>query len=181
MDTPPKKYSRFSIAMHWLMVILIVLVYATIELKGNFPKDSEPRNIMKQLHFMLGLTVLLLALVRLAVRLFITKVPPITPKPSPLVLGSAHLVHVLLYGLMIGLPILGWTLLSAAGKPIPFWGVDLPSLVAANKELVGNVKFWHETLANWGYALIGLHAVAALYHHYWVKDDTLLRMMPKRK
>ena len=181
MDTFQKRYGRFSIGMHWLMVLLIVLVYATIELKGNFPKDSDPRNLLKQLHFMLGLTVLFLAVLRLVVRVCFMRIPPITPKPSALVLGSAHLVHFLLYGLMIGLPILGWIILSAAGKPIPFWGVDLPSLVAANKELAGNVKFWHETLANWGYALIGLHAVAALYHHYWVKDDTLLRMMPKRK
>lgn len=51
------RYGRLSIGLHWLMLLLIAAVYATIELKGNFPKGSEPRELLKHWHFMLGLTV----------------------------------------------------------------------------------------------------------------------------
>ena len=80
--------------------------------------------------------------------------------------------------MMIGLPIAGWIILSAADKPIPFYGLDLPALVAPDQDLAKFVKGWHERVGSWGYWLIGLHAVAGLYHHYVRRDDTLLRMLP---
>ncbi|HEX7952210.1 MAG TPA: cytochrome b/b6 domain-containing protein, partial [Burkholderiales bacterium] len=68
--------------------------------------------------------------------------------------------------------------LSAAGKPIPFFGLQLPALVGESKDLAELFKEVHETGATAGYFLIGLHAAAALYHHYIVRDDTLRRMLP---
>jgi len=79
---------------------------------------------------------------------------------------------------MIGMPLSGWLLLSAAGKPIPF---DLPALIEANKELASQIKEIHEVIGTTGYFLIGLHVVAALYHHLVVRDDTLTRILPLRK
>jgi cytochrome b561 len=79
---------------------------------------------------------------------------------------------------MIVMPIAGWVILSASGKTIPFYGLDLPALVGPNKALAEQVKELHETVATIGYFLVGLHAVAALFHHYIVKDDTLRLMMP---
>ena len=90
----------------------------------------------------------------------------------------AKLTHLALYGFMIGMPIAGWIILSASGKAIPFFGMDLPALVGPDKALANQVKEVHEAVATIGYFLVGLHAVAALYHHYVVKDDTLRRMMP---
>jgi len=71
-------------------------------------------------------------------------------------------------------------MLSAAGKPIPFFGLELPALVAPDKALASQVKELHETIGKVGYVLIGLHAVAALFHHHVMKDDTLTRMLPRR-
>ncbi|NNG65473.1 cytochrome B, partial [Pseudomonas fragi] len=62
------QYSRMSIALHWLMVLLFVLIYAAIEFRGIFPKDSDGRNLMKDAHFMLGLTVFVLVWLRLLAR-----------------------------------------------------------------------------------------------------------------
>lgn len=59
-----ERYSRVSIALHWLMVLLFVLIYASIEFRGIFPKDSDGRNLMKDAHFMLGLTVFALVWLR---------------------------------------------------------------------------------------------------------------------
>ncbi|MGE6184144.1 cytochrome b, partial [Aeromonas media] len=101
--------------------------------------------------------------------------------PSPLMLKLGHLAHLALYGFLILTPLLGWLLLSAGGKPIPFFGFELPALIAPDDGLKGTIKELHETLANLGYALIALHAGAALYHHHVLKDSTLTNMLPERK
>ena len=152
------------------------LFYAFINLKGLFPKGSDARELMKTWHFMMGLTVLATVLVRIVVTL--TSVSPrITPNPPALQNLAMHLA---LYALMLGLPIAGWLILSASGKPIPFFGLQLPALIGENKELARSIKEVHEAVGTAGYFLIGFHALAGLYHHYLVKDDTLLRMLPKR-
>ncbi|MCQ4301964.1 cytochrome b [Pseudomonas songnenensis] len=173
------RYGRLSIGLHWLMLLLIAAVYATIELKGNFPKGSEPRELLKHWHFMLGLTVFALVWLRLMARW-------LHPAPKAVVSAVweralAKLMHLALYALMIGLPLLGWLTLSAAGKPIPLFGLELPALVGANQELAGRFKELHETLAVAGYWLIGLHAAAALFHQYVRRDGTLQRMLPRHR
>ena len=79
---------------------------------------------------------------------------------------------------MICMPLAGWLILSAAGKPIPFFGLQLPALISENKDLAKLIREFHETLGKVGYFLIGLHAVAALFHHYVLRDNTLRRMLP---
>lgn len=83
-----------------------------------------------------------------------------------------------LYVFMIGMPLLGWLLLSAKGTPIPFFGMHFAALIAENKALAESIKELHETVATIGYFLIGSHAAAALVHHYVLRDDTLRRMLP---
>jgi cytochrome b561 len=92
----------------------------------------------------------------------------------------AGLMHALLYVFLVVMPVLGWLTLSASGKVIPFFGLELPPLIAPDKAFASSVKEIHETIGTIGYYLIGLHAAAALYHHYFVRDDTLRRMLPER-
>ncbi|PWB31515.1 cytochrome B [Pseudomonas sp. SDI] len=172
------RYGSLSIALHWLMLILMIAVYACIEFRGIFPKDSAERDLMKSLHFMLGLSVFVLVWLRVVLRVA-HPTPRIEPTPPTWQTGLAHLMHLALYLLMIGMPLAGWVILSAADKPIPFYGLDLPALVAPDKDLAKLVKEWHEWFGALGYWLIGLHALAGLYHHYVVRDNTLLRMLPK--
>lgn len=172
------RYGELAIILHWLMAALIVAVYALIELRELFPKGSEPRDAMKALHFMLGLSVLLLAIPRLAAGLF-SPTPRISPQPPAWQKTAARLGHLTLYILMFAMPLAGWLLLSAAGKPIPFFGLHLPALIDPNKELAELIKELHETGGEIGYFLIAIHAFAALYHHYIQHDDTLRRIIPK--
>lgn len=171
------RYSSLSITLHWAMLLLLIAVYACIELRGYYPKGSDFREALKMWHFMFGLTVLLLVLIRAVARVT-GGTPPITPDPPAWQTLIARLTHLALYAFMIAMPIAGWVILSASGKAIPFYGLDLPALVGPNKTLAEQVKELHETVASIGYFLFGLHAVAALFHHYIVKDDTLRRMMP---
>jgi len=78
------------------------------------------------------------------------------------------------------MPLGGWVLLSASGKPIPFFGLQLPALLGENKGLADLIKEIHETGGTVGYFLVGFHATAALFHHYIKRDDTLVRMLPAR-
>ena len=146
----------------------------------NYPKGSDFREGLKSWHFMLGLSVLMLVIVRVVARL-LSPAPPITPMQPDWQRWLARAVHLLLYAFMIGMPIAGWIILSASGKTIPFFGLSLPPLIDENKVLAEQVKELHETVATVGYFLIAFHAVAALFHHYIVKDNTLRRMLPGRK
>ncbi len=174
------RYVSMSISLHWLMFLLMAAVYACIELRVIYPKGSDPRETLKMWHFMLGLCVLTLVWVRL---FFIIKgqKPAIVPTPPTWQHWLAKAVHGGLYLLMIGLPILGWLMLSATGKPIPFFGLELPALIHENKALGKLIKQIHETGGTVGYYLIGLHAIAGLFHHYVMRDNTLVRMLPTRR
>lgn len=174
------RYGALAIFLHWFMVLLIAAVYACMELSGSFPKGSDMREGLKTWHYMLGLCVLVLVICRLVVR-FTKHVPHITPSPSKWQRIFASAMHVALYVLMVVLPMLGWLILSAKGSIVPFFGLELPHLISESKSNAGWIKEIHETGAAIGYFLIGLHAAAGLFHHYFVKDNTLRRMLPQRK
>lgn len=175
----PDRYGVVPMGLHWLMLLLIIAVYASMELRGIFPKGSAQYNGMKTWHYMLGLSVFVLVWVRLVVRLMSTA-PIIAPPLPQWQMRLSHWVHAALYLLIMVLPLLGWLTLSAGGKPIPFFGLELPALIAENKANAKQIKDLHETIATAGYFLIGLHAAAALFHHYWMGDNTLKRMLPRR-
>ena len=174
---PGLRYSSLSIILHWLMLLLLASVYACMELREFYPRGSDFREGLKTWHFMLGLSVFVLVLVRISARV-VGGTPPISPQPPKWQNILAKITHFGLYALMIGMPIGGWLILSASGKPIPYFGLELPALVGPNKALAEQIEEIHETIGTVGYYLIGLHALAALFHHYVVKDNTLRRMMP---
>ena len=173
------RYGSLSIGLHWLMLLLFIAVYALIELREIYPKGSDPREAMKTWHSMVGMLIFSLTWLRLAARLS-GPTPDIVPEPPNWQQLLAKLVHLALYALMIAMPVTGWLLLSASGKPIPFFGLQLPALIGENKEIADQLKEIHEAFGTIGYYLIGIHVVAALYHHYFVRDNTLLRMLPWR-
>lgn len=173
-------YGSISIKMHWLMFILMAATFTFIECRVFFEKGTEMRDLFKMWHFMLGLLVLVMVIIRIYFRL--TQVTPkITPPPSAMQNMAAKAAHLVLYIFMVAMPIAGWFMLSAFGKPIPFFGLELPPLMAVNKEIGGTIHDIHELVGRIGYFVIGLHALAALIHHYIQKDDTLTRMLPESK
>ena len=174
------RYGTLSMTMHWLMLLLLIGVYACIELHGMLPKGSSERAVVKTWHFMLGLTVFGLVFIRLAIR-FVTPAPRLLPQIAAWQRHLAGLMHGVLYAVLIVMPVLGWTTLSAKGGVIPFFGLELPPLIGADREFGHQLEKIHETIGTLGYYLIGLHAAAALYHHYFVRDDTLRRMLPQRR
>ena len=174
-----ERYASASIVLHWLMLLMMVGVYATIEFREYFPKGSAPREALKMWHFMLGLSVLGLVWLRIAARL-VWVAPNSTLEGSVWQQTAAKATHLALYILMIGMPVAGWLVLSAEGKAIPFFGLELPPLVNENDALAEQVEEIHELGGIIGYWLIGLHTAASLFHHYILRDRVLTRMAPRR-
>lgn len=172
-----KKYAPSQIFFHWVIFVLIVVTYGAMELRGVVPRGSNAREWMRVIHYTCGLSVLILSVVRIFIKMA-HKEPPIVP-PLPrwqrILSKSAHGV---LYLLFIGLPLLGVLSLYFGGIEWQFFTYSMPLSEEPDLIIESDLIDWHETIATVGYFIIGLHAVAALYHHYVVRDNTLIRMMP---
>jgi superoxide oxidase len=173
------RYHRASIVLHWLVFLLIVAAFITIELKGQFPKGTEARELCKSIHGVFGQLIFIAMLLRLAIRLKYG-----VPKPigtSTLLNSLAQAMHCLFYALILITPIFGILYFQYAGKEIHFFGLIWPQFVTPSVESKKLVEAIHEFLGNSLYFLIGIHALAGLWHHYVFKDDTLRRMLNKVK
>ena len=171
------KFSPALILFHWLTLLVLVGVYLLVEGHEWFERGSDIRKWMMIGHTWLGLTVLLLTIPRIITR-FTSAYPPIAPPVASWQNNVARLTLLALYVWMLCMPLLGWLMQSAEGREVTFWGLQLPSLLAENKDLGHSLEEVHEWLGRFGYFLIGLHTLAALWHHLIRKDNTLLRMRP---
>lgn len=172
------KYSGLQIGIHWLVFLLVIIAYCAMEFRGFFPRSARP--VINMVHVSCGISILVLMLARLLIRLK-RPAPPIVPKPKLMMTGMAHLGHLAIYLLFIALPILGLVMMYNRGNPWFAFGLTMPHAAESNFDIVDTMKGYHILLANIGYWLIGLHALAALAHHYVWKDNTLLRMMPRKR
>lgn len=171
------KYHSASIFFHWFVFILVLAAFAVIELKGQFPKGSEARDLCKSVHGVIGQLIFIAMVLRLAVRLTFGVPKPTNPKPLFVTLAKA--MHWLLYALLLIAPIFGFLYFQYGGKEIHFFGLVWPQFVTPNPEMKKLVEEIHEFMGNTLYILIGIHALAGLWQHYVIKDDTLRRMLNK--
>lgn len=180
--TKAGRYDRLTRTMHWLTLAVMIATFATIELRVLFAKGTWARDEIKNWHFALGIVILLMTVARIANRLASRTRPPVVPAPPAWQDWLSSAVHVILYAALIGLPILGWFTLSAAGKPVPlFFGIELPVLIGPDKALAKYLEGIHKQIGSLLYWVIGLHAAAALLHHVVLRDNTLTRMLPGRR
>ena len=166
--------------LHWGIAALMIAGIICVELHEYFPKNSSTRNLLMGTHFQFGMLIFILALPRIMRALREGK-PPIAPPLSSWqrILSSA--THGLLYLVMIAMPILGVLAVQSGGYPLAFFGVPLPQLIGADKEISHTLHELHENIGNVAIALIILHAAAAYWHHFSVKDNTLTRMLSPKE
>lgn len=180
----PNRYPVALVLLHWLLAILIVGMLGSGLLVGSelLPKMQEFQLI--QWHKAFGVAVLLLAALRVAVRLWAMttqKIPPLPKAFKPWELKAAHLGHLGLYAAMIGLPLTGWLMVSSSpyGLPTLLWGsVAWPHLPGiAGLAWVNEVsKESHELLGYTMLALLAAHVGAVLKHYYQDKINLLPRV-----
>jgi cytochrome b561 len=173
------KHPVLIVALHWGSVLAILVAVAAMFARDAI-EDTTARQILLQVHRQLGLAVLVVVGVRILVRL--TKsLADHAPGMSTIMRLAARGAHVLLYGLLVALPVVGWALTSAHDIPLSFLGViHLPKLAAADSELADTLADYHMWLAWALLASVAMHAVAALWHHFVRRDAVLHAMLPGR-
>jgi cytochrome b561 len=179
-------FSPVAIALHWAIALLI---FANIALAWRFDALKEGLAWFRliQLHKSIGITVLLLSVLRLVWRV-VHPPPAYPPQMRRWERAAASTVHWGFYGLMLGLPLTGWAMVSASPTNLPtllFRKVRWPHLgfihdlpLDQRRPLTDALAFTHEQLANLAYVLIVLHVAAALRHQFFTRDRVLWRMLP---
>ena len=172
------RYAPVLRRLHWLMALLILAAYLLIEQRGLFPRGSAERAAMVQGHFWAGISVFVLVWWRLLARRR-HGAPPVTPALDRFSALAAKLGHLALYAFFIAMPLLGLATAWSDGKAvlIPFTGVALPALLPENEALAHSLEDLHGTIGEVFYWVIGLHVLAAIWHHGFRRDDTLKRML----
>ena len=176
MQETSSRYSAVAILFHWVIAAAIVTAVLIGWNMTDLPLSPHKLELYA-LHKSIGLTVLGLAVLRLAWRLFR---PPPPPEPmAPWQSAAATWGHRLIYLLLFVLPLSGWLFNSIVGFPLSWFGlVTLPPLAPALPAWRGASEMLHYWI---GWALIVVvtgHAAAALHHHFILRDRTLWRMLP---
>lgn len=170
-----KRFGSITKPLHWLIFILIpTQFYLVWSLSDNSPLTP----LYMMLHKSIGFTLIFLGILFFIWHIANVKpLPPVTQPRWQYIISKA--VHHTLFLLIILMPIIGYLLTCADGKPINFFGLfTIHCLISPNDHL-GNIMFsTHQTIAFIILALVGIHFLAALYHHFICKDNVLKRMLP---
>ncbi len=168
-------YTPVAKGLHWLMAVMILGLLALGIYMSDLPLSPQKLTLYSW-HKWLGVTVFLLVWLRLAWR--VTHRPPALPETlSALMRLAAHAGHAALYGLMIAIPLTGWLMSSAKGFQTVWFGVlPIPDLLGRDRELGDLLQQVHKLLNLLLMQTLAGHVLAALWHHFVLKDDTLRRM-----
>ncbi len=171
-----KRYQASSILLHWLMALALVANF-TLGVSVHEMDLSPMKLKMLAWHKWAGMSLLALVTLRLINRL-IFRPPP--PEPAPLwQQRAASWMHAALYVLMFAIPFSGWLVTSAAGIPMIYLNLwELPQLLPKNLEWADGLKEIHEALNQALLTLVIVHVLAAIKHHFFDRDNTLVRMLP---
>ena len=160
--------------LHWLMAICIIaMLFIGVGMVSTVMPKYVP---LLSTHKTLGITILALALIRLAVRARLGTPPLPGDMPRPMKL-AADLSHYALYALMIGMPLIGWAMLSAAGYPVVLYGgIRLPAILPQSDTAQSLLWALHFYLGFAFFGIILLHLAAALFHGLVRRDGVLESM-----
>jgi len=169
-----QRFTSLQRLLHWLMAVCIL---AMLFIGVGMVSTIRPKYLpLVSIHKSLGIAILVLALLRLAVRLRYGAPALPADLPAPMKL-AAQLSHYALYALMLGMPLLGWAMLSAAAYPVVvFGGFYLPT-IAPQSDLL-HTWLWdaHFYLAFAFFALVLMHIAAALFHALVRRDGVFESM-----
>lgn len=171
-------WGGISKALHWVVVALVLAMAWLGLTMGDLP--SGPDKIATfALHKSIGISILGLVIIRLMWRLYAGAPAPIVGTP-PLQVRIATLTHFGMYALLLAMPISGWVVNSAAGFPLQWFAViNLPPITGRDQDLHGLAQDLHGWMFWALVTLAALHTAAAFYHHLFLGDATLARMLPR--
>lgn len=169
-------YDPVAIALHWATALLVVANFALSQTWDWFAKPT--RGLMEDTHMSFGVLLAAVVIARLVWRL----IPghQVSSLESGWVRLASKGTHYLLYALLVAEAVLGFVFRWGAGRPMAFFGADIPPLIGhIERPVTHQLRDFHEWIG-WAIVIIALlHALAALYHHYVLKDRALVRMLPR--
>jgi cytochrome b561 len=184
------RYGNVAMSFHWIIAILVIINVCLGLYMADLPRSDPNKFLIFQTHKSIGLTVLVLSILRLVWRL-INPIPPLPAGMNPLLRLGARASHFLLYFLIVFIPLTGWIMVSASalGNPTSYFGLfdwpNLPLFTGMTREQLHPVhETWetaHVILAWSAIVLVPLHVLAALYHYFFRHDSVLQRMWPGTK
>lgn len=173
------RYGWTAILLHWLIAIIFIGQFVLGLVMVRIASQRTSFELI-QLHKSFGFLLLGLVLIRIGWRLASVS-PELPDEVGSMERKAAPAVHLLLYAAQLAVPLSGWVLVSVSVLEIPSMPFDLfvmPNLPFDISEQAEN--FWiaaHKWLAYAGIALVLLHILAALRHHFWLRDVVLARMI----
>lgn len=180
---PMLRYRPLQRHLHWIIFVLVLAAYVLINLHHATARGTFIHSFTEHAHTVVGVLVLLLVLPRLFMRIKYGA-PPLETGMARAARWLARVTHWALYAFLLIQPLLGLITLQVGGRSVSLLGVTLiPSFVShPSRELSREIFHYHALLGTTFYFVIGLHIVAALWHHYVRRDDTLTRMLsPSRE
>lgn len=173
----PSRWGTVQQSLHWLIVIAVITQLTLGFTFASLPQGDPAKETVFGAHATLGLIILIVMLVRLGWRLS-NPVPKLPDTLKPWEKRLAHSTHWLLYLLLIGMPIGGYLMVNAHGHGVPFFGTELPALIAPNEAVEETIEVMHMAGALFIVGLVILHIAGALRHEFVLRDNTLRRMTP---
>ena len=175
-----QRYTLPAIVLHWLIAALIIGAFTLGLVMTDMPGITPTKLRYFNWHKWAGVTVLLLATLRLLWRLG-HRPPALSDAMPAWQRGAAHGLHHLLYVLMFAVPLSGYFFSLAAGRPVVYFGLfQLPVLIGPDPALKETLQEVHEWLNWFMAAIVALHVLAALKHAFIDRDGTMRRMLPGR-
>ena len=180
LAAPLESYDRVLKAVHWSTLLLIAAAY--IAIWGSYAvATKEQEAFLTQLHRSLGVTVFVLTLFRLGWR-WHARIPSLPADLPAIQKMAARVAEYVLYALLLAQPILGILYINARGRRVDFFFLgELPPIVGPDKVLAKQAVAAHDIVAYVLLTFIGLHAAAALFHHFVRRDDVLNAMLPRSR
>ena len=171
------RYSGLAMGLHWLIAAGVIANWRIAENAEHAP-EAEAQAIMAP-HLSIGVTLLVLVLLRLAWRIMHPP-PPLAAHLATWERVLAKTTHMLFYLLLIVMPLLGWTAMSSFGFGVPVWGLfELPALPISESPERGETIFGiHATLGTVVLVLLVVHVLGSLKHTLIDRDGNLFRMLP---
>ncbi len=175
----PVKYPVALRLLHWVMALIILGMIAVGWYMAGLPKEAPNKLFFYPWHKSFGVLILLLVMVRLAIRLR-SQVPELPVALAAWEKRLAWFSHRLFYVLMILVPLAGYTMSCAGGHPVNFFGTELPALVPENEPLAEFAHMAHAVLAFTLLGVMVLHVAGTIKHRWVDRDpskDVLSRML----
>ena len=172
---PP--FDTLTITLHWTTLLIVLTLFGSGLLYGQVEERSWAPPLL-QVHRSLGVTIWTLTVFRLVWRVTGARFPAFPASMTPLHQLGARLSEYGLYALLLAQPATGLAQTILRGRPFEVFAWSIPPLVARDVNLVGIFHAAHEIGAWCLFALAGLHAAAALVHHFILRDDVLEAMAP---